>query len=221
MDVKYGINESFTLDATLIPDFAQVQSDNVVLNLSPFDIKFEDYRPFFTEGTELFNKAGIFYSRRIGDAPSGAYGVLQLATSSPDYAIIKNPGITRLYNATKFSGRTKNNLGIGILNSLTVPMYAEIRNDLNDSTLRILTEPLTNYNIIVLDQALKNRSSITFTNTNVLRKGNNRNANVAALDISLYDRKTCTSFLSMDYTAIFGALRENMTDTNPTSGLEK
>ncbi|HEV8082816.1 MAG TPA: DUF5916 domain-containing protein [Chitinophagaceae bacterium] len=194
MDVKYGINESFTLDATLIPDFAQVQSDNIVLNLSPFDIKFTDYRPFFTEGTELFNKGGIFYSRRIGNEPSGAYGVLQLATASPDYTIIKNPGITRLYNATKFSGRTKNNLGIGILNSLTVPMYAEIRDNSKDSTYRVLTEPLTNYNIIVLDQALKNRSSITFTNTNVLRKGNSRNANVAALDISLYDKKNLHQF---------------------------
>ena len=69
MDVKYGVSESFTLDMTLIPDFAQVQSDNVFLNLSPFQVKFDDYRPFFTEGTELFNKAGLFYSRRIGDAP--------------------------------------------------------------------------------------------------------------------------------------------------------
>ncbi len=194
MDVKYGINESFTLDATLIPDFAQVQSDNIVLNLSPFDIKFTDYRPFFTEGTELFNKAGIFYSRRIGNTPSGSYGVLQLATAAPNYTIIKNPGITRLYNATKFSGRTKHNLGIGILNSLTVPMYAEIRDNSKDSTFRVLTEPLTNYNIIVLDQALKHRSSITFTNTNVLRKGNSRNANVAALDISLYDKKNLHQF---------------------------
>ena len=119
MDVKYGINESFTLDATLIPDFAQVQSDNLVLNLSPFDVKFEDFRPFFTEGTELFNKAGIFYSRRIGAAPSGSYGVLAKAASNSNYEIIKNPGITRLINGTKFSGRTKGNLGIGIFNALT------------------------------------------------------------------------------------------------------
>src|SRR5262249_27319888 len=66
MDVKYGINESFTIDMTLIPDFGQVQSDNVILNLTPFEQQFEEHRPFFTEGTELFNKAGVFYSRRIG-----------------------------------------------------------------------------------------------------------------------------------------------------------
>jgi hypothetical protein len=63
MDVKYGINESFTLDMTLVPDFGQVQSDNVILNLTPFEQQFNENRPFFTEGTELFNKAGIFYSR--------------------------------------------------------------------------------------------------------------------------------------------------------------
>ena len=57
MDVKYGINESFTLDATLIPDFGQVISDNVVNNLTPYEVKFEENRPFFTEGTEIFNKA--------------------------------------------------------------------------------------------------------------------------------------------------------------------
>ncbi|MGN6342452.1 MAG: DUF5916 domain-containing protein [Ginsengibacter sp.] len=188
MDVKYGINESFTLDLTLIPDFAQVQSDNIVLNLSPFDIKFEDFRPFFTEGTELFNKAGIFYSRRIGDAPSGAYDVLKKAASNPDYEIIKNPGITRLINGTKFSGRTQSNLGIGIFNALTSTMNAELFDKSGDSSIRIQTEPLTNYNILVLDQALKNRSSVTFTNTNVLRNGNSRNANVSALGLSLFNK---------------------------------
>ncbi|MGN6264517.1 MAG: DUF5916 domain-containing protein [Ginsengibacter sp.] len=188
MDVKYGLNESFTLDLTLIPDFAQVQSDNIVLNLSPFDIKFEDFRPFFTEGTELFNKAGIFYSRRIGDAPSGAYDVLKKAASNPDYEIIKNPGITRLINGTKFSGRTESNLGIGIFNALTSTMNAELFDKSGDSSIHLQTEPLTNYNILVLDQALKNRSSVTFTNTNVLRNGNSRNANVSALGLSLFDK---------------------------------
>ncbi len=206
MDVKYGINESFTLDLTLIPDFAQVQSDNIVLNLSPFDIKFEDFRPFFTEGTELFNKAGIFYSRRIGAAPSGSYNVLGMAAANSNYEIIKNPGITRLYNATKFSGRTKSNLGIGIFNALTAPMHAELKDRAGDSIIKISTEPLTNYNIIVLDQALKNRSSITFTNTNVLRKGNSRNANVSALDISLFDKENRHQlFIDGIYSNIWGS----------------
>lgn len=71
LDVKYGINESFTLDMTLIPDFSQVISDNLVRNLSPFEQQLTENRPFFTEGTELFNKSGTFYSRRIGSKPSG------------------------------------------------------------------------------------------------------------------------------------------------------
>ena len=76
MDVKYGINESFTLDMTLIPDFGQVQSDNVTLNLSAFETRFDEKRSFFTEGTELFNQGDrelrdgtIFYSRRVGGRP--------------------------------------------------------------------------------------------------------------------------------------------------------
>ena len=162
MDVKYGINESFTLDMTLIPDFAQVQSDNVLLNLSPFEVKFDDYRPFFTEGTELFNKAGLFYSRRIGAAPALANKVLHTYGNKPDYEIVKNPGITRLYNATKFSGRTKGNLGIGVFNAITAPMHAKIRNLTTATDTAILTEPLTNYNIVVFDQALKNRSSVSY-----------------------------------------------------------
>ena len=62
MDVKYGINDAFTLDMTLIPDFGQVESDDNVINLSPFEVRFAEKRPFFTEGIEMFQKANIFYS---------------------------------------------------------------------------------------------------------------------------------------------------------------
>ena len=221
MDVKYGINESFTLDMTLIPDFAQVQSDNVLLNLSPFEVKFDDYRPFFTEGTELFNKAGLFYSRRIGAAPGRVNAVLQTYGNMPDYEIIKNPGITRLYNATKFSGRTKGNLGIGIFNAVTAPMYAKIRDITAAKDTSILTEPLTNYNIIVFDQALKNRSSVSFTNTNVLRKGNSRNANVSSLDLSLFDKKNNYNFsVTGRYSTIWGK-QENKNGFTTSAGFGK
>ena len=64
MDVKFGLSDAFTLDLTLIPDFGEAQSDNNVLNLSPFEVRFDENRQFFTEGTELFNKGGLFYSRR-------------------------------------------------------------------------------------------------------------------------------------------------------------
>ena len=188
MDVKYGINESFTLDATLIPDFGQVISDNVVNNLTPYEVRFDDYRPFFTEGTEIFNKSGLFYSRRVGAAPLGFGTVNELAANDPNIEIVKNPGRTQLYNAIKFSGRTKNKLGIGILNAVGAPMYATIKDKVSGEETEIKTEPLTNYNILVLDQALKGRSYLTFTNTNVWRNGKGRDANVSGLDFSFYDR---------------------------------
>lgn len=186
MDVKYGINESFTLDATLIPDFGQVISDNLVNNLSPFEIRFQENRPFFTEGTELFNKAGLFYSRRIGAIPGGYYDVMGL--EGAEYSLVKNPSVTQLYNAIKFSGRTKNKLGIGVFNAVTAPMNATLQNNFTKQDTLVETEPLTNYNIVVLDQALRGRSSVTFTNASVIRNGAARDANVSAFDWSLYSK---------------------------------
>jgi hypothetical protein len=194
MDVKYGVNESFTLDATLIPDFGQVISDNVVLNLTPYEVQFQENRPFFTEGLELFNKAGLFYSRRVGATPTGYSAVNNAVAADPNLTLISNPGITQLYNATKFSGRNKSKLGIGVFNAVTAPMYAEIASKSTGQVSKIETEPLTNYNILVLDQALKGRSSITFTNTNVWRSGGARNANVSGLDLNLYDKANRFNF---------------------------
>ncbi|MGZ8550848.1 MAG: DUF5916 domain-containing protein [Chitinophagaceae bacterium] len=189
MDVKYGINESFTLDATLIPDFGQVVSDNVVNNLTPYEIQFDEYRPFFTEGTEIFNKSGLFYSRRIGSIPSGYATVKDMADDDPNIEIIKNPGRIQLYNGIKFSGRTPKKLGIGFFNAIAAPMHAITRDKTTGERVKIQTESLTNYNILVLDQALKGRSYVTFTNTNVMRSGPNRDANVSGLDFSFYDKK--------------------------------
>lgn len=189
MDVKYGINESFTIDATLIPDFGQVISDNVVNNLTPYEVRFTENRQFFTEGTELFNKAGLFYSRRVGAIPSRYNSVRGFVANNSDWKIVKNPSVTQLYNATKFSGRTRKKLGIGIFNAITAPMEAKIQNTISGKDSTIRTEPLANYNIIVFDQAFKGRSSLTFTNTNVMRNGSDRDANVSALDLALYDKK--------------------------------
>lgn len=205
MDVKWGLNESFTLDATLIPDFGQVISDNVVNNLTPYEIKFQENRPFFTEGTELFNKAGLFYSRRIGATPSGYRSIEKRYSSSPNYEIIENPSVTQLYNGIKFSGRTKTKLGIGVFNALTAPMLAKLRNRNSKQDSIIQTEPLTNYNLFVLDKALKGRSSITFTNANVIRNGINRDANTSAFDWVLYNpQNTYVATGTLRYSSIFG-----------------
>ena len=188
MDVKYGINESFTLDATLIPDFGQVISDNVVNNLTPYEVRFDEYRPFFTEGIDIFNKSGLFYSRRVGAIPTGYDSVESLPSSNPNVEVVKNSARTQLYNAIKFSGRTANKTGIGIFNAIAAPMYATIKNKTTEVKQKVQTELLANYNIVVIDQALKGRSYVTFTNTNVLRDGKGRDANVTGLDVSLYDR---------------------------------
>lgn len=205
MDVKYGINESFTLDATLIPDFGQVVSDNVINNLSPYEVRFQENRPFFTEGTELFNKSGLFYSRRVGATPPGYYDVHDAVEADPDLSIVKNPSVTQLYNAIKFSGRTKKKLGIGVFNAVTAPMYATVRDNNTLEKTKIETAPLTNYNLIVLDQALKNQSYITLTNANTIRNGKSRDANVTALDVTWYNKKNDYSIRATGrYSKIWG-----------------
>ncbi|GAB3530405.1 hypothetical protein GCM10027443_10930 [Pontibacter brevis] len=186
MDVKYGINDAFTLDVTLIPDFGQTQSDNQVLNLSPFEVKFNENRSFFTEGTELFNKAGLFYSRRIGQAP-----LLHRAAKDSlraGEAIIENPGVTQLLNAAKVSGRTRKGLGVGVFNAFTKNMYAVVEDSLTGEKREVLTDPLTNYNVFVLDQTLPRNSFITFTNTNVTRSKGLYDANVSGLQLRLADK---------------------------------
>src|SRR6266487_5685379 len=117
MDLKYGISQAITLDMTLIPDFGQVQSDNQVLNLTPFEVKFNENRSFFTEGTELFGKGNLFYSRRVGGIPLHFYDVGNYLNGNEH--ILKNPTESKLLNATKISGRSRGGLGIGFFNAIT------------------------------------------------------------------------------------------------------
>ncbi len=194
-DIKYGINESFTLDATLIPDFGQVQSDNLVLNISPFETKFGEKRPFFTEGTELFqqdnisngnNSPQLFYSRRIGGLPYHYFDVYNGLEA--DETVIKNPVTSNLYNAIKFSGRSNKGFGIGVLNAVSRPTFATIKNEETGALRKIETNPLTNYSVIVFDQTLKNNSKVSFENTNVLRSGSDPDADVASLHYDLRNK---------------------------------
>ncbi len=179
MDVKYGLNEAFTLDVTLVPDFGQVVFDNQVLNLSPFEIQFNENRQFFTEGTELFNKSNLFYSRRIGVQSPKA--VLYTNLQNNEY-LTNVPGTSQLYNASKLSGRTKKGTGIGVFNAMTAQQSATAVNGLTGEERSILINPVTNYNVLVIDQNLRNNSSVTFTNTNVLREGHFYDANVSGFN---------------------------------------
>ena len=164
LDVKYGINDAYTLDMTLIPDFGQVQSDDNVLNLSPFEIRFAERRPFFTEGLEIFDKGNIFYSRRVGDNQ-------------------------QLYNATKISGRGKKGLGVGLFNAVAAEKNTVEVDEETGQEIESVDKPLTNYNIFVLDKDLKNNSSLSLTNTNVTRRGLDfHNANVTAVSFNINNK---------------------------------
>lgn len=184
LDVKYGLNDAFTLDMTLIPDFSQARFDNQVLNLSQFEIQFNENRQFFTEGVELFTKSGLFFSRRVGDRPFRSVGNIDSTES-----IVENPSQSQLLNAAKVSGRNKNGLGVGFFNAVENREKAVIENNENGSKREVLVNPLTNYNVLVLDQVLRNNSFVTFTNTNVSRDGTARDANVSQLDLQVADKK--------------------------------
>ncbi|MCT4583221.1 MAG: carbohydrate binding family 9 domain-containing protein [Flavobacteriales bacterium] len=178
-DLKLGLNESFTLDMTLLPDFSQVRSDNIVKNLGAFEVVFEEQRPFFQEGIDLFNKSDLFYSRRIGGFPSGYSNAYNQLDSNE--AVLENPRKTNLLNVAKISGRNKNGLGIGVMNAITGETNANIENTETGEKRTVTTEPLVNYNIISLDQNLKNNSSIYLINLNTTRQGNFIDANVTSL----------------------------------------
>jgi len=211
MDVKYGLTENFTLDATLIPDFSQVGFDDVVLNLGPFEQQFSEQRQFFTEGTELFNKGRLFYSRRIGGAPIDQFNVA--STLSSEEALIDSPGKVTMLNAIKISGRTKKGLGIGFFNAITEKTEATIKNNTTGAIRKSVTNPFTNYNILVLDQQFNQNSSIALINTNVTRDGRFRDANVTALTWHL---ETKDSKYNADGSFKISAISDDV--NNPNTG---
>ncbi|MDA9622917.1 carbohydrate binding family 9 domain-containing protein, partial [Flavobacteriaceae bacterium] len=192
MDLKYGISNNFTLDATLIPDFGQVAFDEKELNLSPFEQKFDENRAFFTEGSQLFKKAdnggrrggNFFYSRRIGDD-------INLNTDElieDNEELMSYETKANLVNSIKLTGTTNSGLSIGIINSITEKAYANVK-DLNTQEIKNkLIAPLTNYNVVSLSQtALNKYSTFSFLNTNVNRGDDFKGSNNSALVVDLYD----------------------------------
>lgn len=185
-DVKYGINESFTIDMTLFPDFGQVQFDNKVKNLGYREVVYNENRSFFKESTELFNKNQLFYSRRIGKTPSGFYSVPYTLQQGEE--LVENPSKVKLLNAIKLSGRNKDGLAIGFFNAVTDRLEATVSDSLGVAR-KIITEPLTNYNIVVFDKQLKNNSSVYFINTNTIREKENNDANVSGAGYTFFNKK--------------------------------
>ena len=122
VDFKIGVGSNFTLTGTIFPDFGQVEADPANLNLSAFETFFKERRPFFLEGTDIFQfgktrsfssgGSNLFYSRRIGRKPRGY--INDENTQFEDY-----PSQTDIISALKFSGKTKSGFSIGILDAIT------------------------------------------------------------------------------------------------------
>jgi len=188
MDLRFGLNESYTIDMMLVPDFGQVQSDDKILNLSPFEVRYDEKRQFFTESTEMFDKCGIFYSRRVGATPRNYFSVYGQLTENE--TIKSNPDETRIINATKISGRNAQGLGAGFFNAMTTNTWAKIENTETGETRKILTQPFTNYNVMVLDQNLKNNSYVTLINTNYLSPKDDYLADVTGIETRICNKKS-------------------------------
>jgi len=144
-DLKFGLSSNLTLDATIHPDFGQVEADPAQLNLTAFESFFEERRPFFLEGAGIFSFnttcgdidsgcTGLFYSRRIGRSPqlAGEYGDATSATATPIAA------------AAKLTGRLANGFSVGVLDAATerVDGVSDIAGQ------RAEIEPRTNYGVL-------------------------------------------------------------------------
>ena len=153
VDLKAGIGANVTVDATVNPDFGQVEADPAVLNLTAFEIRFEERRPFFQEGAGLYRCngpcEGIFYTRRIGRTP-------QLRSLTAD------PVFTNITAAVKLTGRFDNGVAFGLVNATT-----ERVRGVGD---RIL-EPQTNYLVArALRELRGGRSQLGLQLTDVRRQ---------------------------------------------------
>jgi hypothetical protein len=149
LDLKYRVSGNMSLGGTINPDFGQVEVDPAVVNLTAFETFFEEKRPFFIEGANLFGNFGqsgannrfgfnrsepmIFYSRRIGRAPQG----------SADGDFVDRPSSTTILGAAKLTGKTRNGWSLGLLDAMTGREYA--RTVTGTSHAKAEVEPLTNY----------------------------------------------------------------------------
>ncbi|OIQ88772.1 hypothetical protein GALL_293350 [mine drainage metagenome] len=120
LDAKIGLTSNLTLDASLLPDFGQLDADPSVMNLTAFETFLEERRPFFLEGNDIFkfpfDEDAVFYSRRIGQSPS----------FWPSQTVLSMPGSATLLGALKLSGKTSQGLALGVLGCETESESAEV-----------------------------------------------------------------------------------------------
>ena len=160
IDLKYGVSSNFTLDATFNPDFAQVEADPEVLNLTTFETFYPEKRPFFIEGTQILRFVtfggdfgpGLFYSRRIGKA-------IDVTLPDDGAVITKQPDNATILGAAKFSGKTESGTSIGALTALTDEADFTYRDTLG--VLHTLqAEPRTSYNLFRVKQDFWSSSNV-------------------------------------------------------------
>lgn len=164
LDAKVGLTSNFTADITISPDFGQVESDPSVMNLTAFETFYEEKRPFFLEGKNIFSfdfdNSSIFYTRRIGHSPN-----YDLNLKSGEYA--DYPENTTILSAIKLSGKTADGFALGVLHSLTANENATISSSGVEREIDI--EPLTSYFIARLQQDFSEGNTVVggiFTSTN-------------------------------------------------------
>ncbi len=142
LDAKYGLTSNLTLNATVNPDFGQVEADPAEVNLTAYETYFEERRPFFVEGANIFSGGNqqYFYSRRIGRPPQGY-------AAAPEGGFVDQPTATTILGAGKLTGRTAGGWSLGLLEAATAREYATVADSLGQRT-REVVEPFTNYAVL-------------------------------------------------------------------------
>ncbi len=161
LDAKLGVTSDLTMDATLNPDFGQVEADPSQVNLTAFETFFQEKRPFFIEGQNIFEYrlAGgdgpfsndqLFYSRRIGRQPRGSPEL-----NGGEFAEV--PEQTSIMGAAKLTGKTKSGVSIGLLDAVTDEETADIDNQ--GQRRQEIVEPRTNYLVTRLQKDFNSGAS--------------------------------------------------------------
>ncbi len=156
VDFSYGLGAQFTLDATINPDFGQVEADPAVINLTAFETRFDERRPFFVEDAQVFDfslSAGqdLYYSRRIGGRPHGR------SPSGAEYVDV--PVAATILGAAKITGRTTNGLSGGVLAALTQAETGLASAGAAQPTQSFGAEPRTGFGVFRLQQDFNDGAS--------------------------------------------------------------
>lgn len=168
IDMKYGITSDLTLDATVNPDFGQIEADQVVLNLSRFETFFPEKRSFFLEGTDIFNApTQVFYSRRIGRPPSGLSPGSLVRNGDEVLEVTRAPTALPIWAAAKFSGSLGDHVTLAVLDAVTGPEDVTAIGSSGTETVR--RAPVRNYAVVRGRYSLGGASYLGFLGTSVNR----------------------------------------------------